>query len=163
MGIAKTRKGVAAASSAKTIRQVFVTPRESYAPSEAAEVLGWTPPEMKRAMKDGTIEVTREGSDLRIAWREIAVILTARYPQAQIERALGPAMRSVIPEAVRLTELRIRIPRYQVAMLAKLAEREATSVEDLMARHLLDLATSEAGWLGDRVAGFAAAMRWPEG
>ena len=71
-------------------------------------------------------------------------------------------MRSVIPEPVRLAELRIRIPRYQVAMLAKLVEREVMSVDELMARHLLDLAAFEAGWLGRRIAGFEAAMRWPE-
>ena len=117
---------------------------------------------MTRAIEEETVEVTREGSDARIAWREIAMMLTARYPQAQIESALGAAMRSVIPELVRLAELRIRIPRYQVAMLAKLAEREAMSIDELMARHLLDLAAAEAGWLERRIAGFEAAMQWPE-
>jgi len=88
-------------------------------------------------------------------------LLTARCPQAAIEEALGAQMASVIPEAVRLAELRIRIPRYQIAMLAKLAERERISVDELMARHLLDLASSEAAWLGRRIACFETAMRWP--
>lgn len=88
-------------------------------------------------------------------------MLTARCPQAAIEEALGAQMASVIPEAVRLAELRIRIPRYQIAMLAKLAERERISVDELMARHLLDLASSEAAWLGRRIACFETAMRWP--
>jgi hypothetical protein len=90
-------------------------------------------------------------------------MLTARCPQAAIEEALGAEMRSVSPEPVRLAELRIRIPRYQIAMLARLAERERISVDELMARHLLDVASSESAWLRRRVAGFDTAMRWPSG
>ena len=72
-------------------------------------------------------------------------------------------MTSVIPEPVRLAELRVRIPRYQIAMLTKLAERERVSVDELMARHLLDVASSESECLRRRVSGFEAAMRWPSG
>lgn len=111
----------------------------------------------------GEVEVNHGSPDARIAWREIAVMLTARYPEAEIEDALGAATATVIPEAVRLIDLRLRIPRYQVTMLAKLAERERISVDELMARHLLDLASSEGDWLRRRVRGFDAAMRWPEG
>ena len=146
----------------ESIRRVFLDRQDSYSPAEAAEVLGWTPSAMKRAIEEGTVEVTLDGSGVRIGWQEIALMLTSRYPQAEIESALGPAMRSVIPEPVRLAELRVRIPRYQVAMLAKLAEREVMSVDELMARHLLDLAAAEAGWLVRRIAGFEEAMRWPE-
>jgi hypothetical protein len=117
---------------------------------------------MERAIEAGIVAVTPEDSGARIAWREVAVMLTARYPHAEIEAALGPEMASVIPEAVRLTELRVRIPRYQVVMLTKLAGRERISVDELMSRHLLDVASSEVDWLRRRVRGFEAAMRWPE-
>lgn len=52
---------------------------------------------------------------------------------------------------------------YQIVMVEKLAGRERISVDELMARHLLDLASSEADWLRRRIRGFEAAMRWPEG
>jgi hypothetical protein len=142
---------------------VFLDRRDSYAPAEGAELLGWIPSEMERAIEQGTVEVARGRSGDRIAWQEVVTLLTARCPQAAIEEALGPAMTSVIPEPVRLAELRIRIPRYQVAMLAKVAERERISVDELMARHLRDVGSSESEWLRRRVAGFEAAMRWPEG
>jgi hypothetical protein len=160
VGNVKTRKRVNA-QAGESIRTVFLSPQEFYAPAEGALLLGWTADEMKRAIANGDIAVERDGAHDRVAWREIAEILTAQLPQAAIEEALGPAMTSVIPEPVRLAELRIRIPRYQVEMLTKLAERERVSVDELMARHLLDLAGAEVHWLRRRTRGFEAAMRWP--
>lgn len=157
----KTRKGVAAASAAEIIRQVFVSPQDSYAPAEAAAILGWTAAEMERAIDEGEVEVERGRSASAIAWQEVAAMLTARCPQAAIEEALGREVASVMPELVRLAELRVRIPRYQVAMLAMLADRERLSVDELMARHLLDLAACEGEWLARSIPGFDAAMRWP--
>jgi hypothetical protein len=90
-------------------------------------------------------------------------MLTAGCPQAVIEEALGREMASVMPELVRLAELRVRIPRYQVAMLAMLAGRERLSIDELMARHFLDLAACEGDWLSRNIPGFDAAMRWPGG
>jgi hypothetical protein len=118
---------------------------------------------MKGAIEAGIVGVTHEDSGTRIPWRDVAVMLTARYPQAEIESALGPEMATVIPDAVRLTELQVRIPQYQVVMLEKLAGRERISVDELMSRHLLDLAAAEGDWLRRRIPGFEAAMRWPEG
>jgi hypothetical protein len=139
-----------------------MSPEDFYTPAEAAVALGWSRSQMTRAMEHGVLQVTQDASGARIGWQELAVMLTARYPQAEIESALGPAMASVIPEAIRLTEFRVRIPRYQVVMLEKLAGRERISVDELMSRHLLDLAGAEADWLRRRVCGFEAAMRWPE-
>lgn len=147
----------------ETIRRVFLNRQDFYAAAEGAALLGWSLSEMNCAIEERTVDASREGAEPRIAWREIAVALAARYPQAEIESALGPEMASVIPEPVRLTELRVQIPRYQVAMLASLARRERISIDEFMARHLLDLATSESDWLRRRVRGFEAAMRWPEG
>ena len=161
MGNAKTRKGVGASDAAAAIRQVFLSPGAFYTPVEAAAILGWTVTATERAIDAGEVVVERGRSGDRIAWQEVATLLTARSPQAAIEEALGAELASVIPEPNRLAELRIRIPRYQIAMLAKLAERERISVDELMARHLLDLASSEAAWLGRRIACFEAAMRWP--
>ena len=143
------------------IRQVFLSPHDFYAPAEGAQLLGWTAEEMERAIAEGEVAVERDHSHDRIAWREIAVLLAMQYPQGEIENALGLAMASAIPEAVRLTNLRVRIPRYQMEMLAGLADREQISVDELMSRHLLDLAGAEVHWLRRRIRGFESAMRWP--
>ena len=89
-------------------------------------------------------------------------MITAQYPQATIEQALGNDIASVMPEIVRLSELRVQIPRYEIVMLAKLAERENLTVDEYVSRYLLDLAGAEVEWLSASVPQFAEAMRWPE-
>ncbi len=144
------------------VRTLFLSPREFYSPPEAAELLGWSQPELTRALQDGELEGERTCSGYRIAWQEVAAMTTAQYPQAVIEQALGNDIASVMPEIVRLAELRVQIPRYEVVMLAKLAERENVTIDEYVSRHLLDLAGAEVEWLSASIPQFAEAMRWPE-
>jgi hypothetical protein len=44
----------------------------------------------------------------------------------------------------------------------KLAGRDALSVDEVLSQHLLDLVGAESEWLGVAIAGFDAALRWPE-
>jgi len=144
------------------VRQVFLQPQVTYSAPEVAELLGWTSSEVARAIRDGDLEATLIGSGHNVAWQEVAAMITAQHPQAVIESALGRDAISVLPELVRLAELRVEIPRYQTAMLSKLAERERISVDELLARHLLDLAGAEGDWLSETIPQFRSAMRWPE-
>ena len=89
-------------------------------------------------------------------------MITAKYPQATIEQALGNDVASVMPEIVRLAELRVQIPRYEIVMLTKLAERQNVTIDEYISGHLLDLAGAEVEWLSANVPQFAEAMRWPE-
>lgn len=68
-----------------------------------------------------------------------------------------------MPSAVRLAELRARIPRYQVAMLEYLAEQHRTTVSDVLARELEGIASEHSEELSAVVPGFAAAFAWPDG
>lgn len=144
------------------VREVFLRPQQSYTPAEAAELLGWTITEIDRAIREGDLEATRTCSGRHVAWQEVAAMITAQHPQAVIEHALDRAVTSVMPELVRLAELRVTIPRYQTVMLSKLAERENTSIDELLSRHLLDLASAEVDWLNETIPQFTLAMRWPE-
>jgi len=144
------------------VRTLFLSGREFYSPPEAAELLGWSQTELEKALHDGELERERTCSGYRIAWQEIAVMITAQYPQLVIERALGNDIGQVIPEIGRLAELRVRIPRYEVVMLAKLAERENVTVDEYVTRHLLDLAGGEVEFLSASIPQFPEAMRWPE-
>ncbi len=144
------------------VRQVFLRPQRSYTAIEAAKLLGWTIPEINRAIREGDLEATRTCSGHHVSWQEIAAMITAQHPQAVIEGALGREATSVMPELVRLAELRVAIPRYQTVMLGKLAERENISVDELLSRHLLDLAGAENDWLNETIPQFHSAMRWPE-
>lgn len=144
------------------VREVFLRPQQFYSPSEAAELLGWTIGEMDAAIREGDLEVTRACSGHHVPWQEVAAMITAQHPQAIIEKALGREVTSVMPELVRLAELRVEIPRYQTVMLSKIAERENISVDELLSRHLLDLAGAEYIWLNEAIPQFSLAMRWPE-
>lgn len=144
------------------VRTLFLSPRDFYSAWEAAELLAWSQSELVKALDEGELESERTCSGYRIAWQEVAAMITAQHPQALIEQALGDEVGSVIPELVRLAELRILIPRYEVAMLSKLAERENVTVDEYVARYLLDLAGAELDWLSASIPQFAGAMRWPE-
>lgn len=143
-------------------REVFLRPQQFYTPSEAAELLGWTIGEMDAAIREGDLEVTRTCSGHHVPWQEVAAMITAQHPQSIIEEALGREVTSVMPELVRLAELRVEVPRYQTVMLSKLAERENISVDEFLSRHLLDLAGAESIWLNEAIPQFGSAMRWPE-
>lgn len=144
------------------VRTLFLSPRDFYSASEAAELLAWSQSELVKALDEGELEGERTCSGYRIAWQEAAAMITAQHPQALIEQALGDDVGSVIPELVRLAELRIQIPRYEIAMLSKLAERENVTVDEYVARYLLDLAGAELDWLSAGIPQFARAIRWPE-
>ncbi|HEX7154431.1 MAG TPA: hypothetical protein VF618_23295 [Thermoanaerobaculia bacterium] len=144
------------------VRRVFLQPQPFYTAPEAAELLGWRRDELDAAIRDGEIEATRTSTGFHVPWQEVAVSISAKEPQAVIEKALGEHLGSVMPELVRLAELRVEIPRYQTVMLSKLAERERLSVDELLSRHLLDLAGAESDWLERAIPQFNAAMRWPE-
>lgn len=67
----------------------------------------------------------------------------------------------MLPEAMRLVELRARVPRYQRDMLSWLAEQERTTVGAVLTRELEDLACARAEKLALAVPGFAEAMAFP--
>ena len=84
------------------------------------------------------------------------------WEQPAIEEALGDEAVAVLPEAIRLVELRARVPRYRRDMLRYLAEREGTSVDQVLTRELEDVACAHSEELAAAVPGFALALAWPE-
>ena len=67
-----------------------------------------------------------------------------RWELVVIERALGREASRVLPEAIRLVELRARVPRYQKEMLRYLARQEGTSIGSVLARELEGMASARA-------------------
>jgi hypothetical protein len=63
---------------------------------------------------------------------------------------------SVLPEAIRLVELRTRIPRYQRKMLRWFAKRDATTVDAVLSRELEDVACAHSEELAADLA-----LAWP--
>ena len=83
------------------------------------------------------------------------------WEQSVIEEALGEDAAAVLPEAIRLVELRARIPRYQKEMLHYLARRHETTVDEVLTCELEDVACALAEELSEALPGFANALGWP--
>jgi hypothetical protein len=117
---------------------------------------------MAGAISAGEVEVNSTAVGTWI-WREelMAKALELWAPEV-IEEALGADADGVLPEAVRLVDLHVRVRRYQAAMLAYFAERERATVSDLLGRTLDGVASAQAEELSRAVAGFAEALPWPE-
>jgi len=143
------------------IRQIFLQPRAGYSISEAAELLAYSHEEIVAAVGEGDLAIEQFGDIPRVPWEEVALAAVERWSQEVIETALEGDIESVMPELVRLTELRVRVPRFSVVVLGQVAQREGTTINEIMARQLLDLAVVEAETLDRSVSGLSAALRWP--
>jgi hypothetical protein len=127
----------------------------------AAELLGMTLKELKREIESGAIVAVSTRLGQRVTREELVAAAMRVFEQAAIEEALGDDAAAVLPEAIRLVELRARVPRYQRDMLRYLAERHGTSVDEVLTRELEDVACAHADELAAVLPGFAAAMEWP--
>ena len=82
--------------------------------------------ELLREIADGAIVAGSTRLGQRISREEMIAAAFRRYEQAVIEEALGDDAAAVLPEALRLVELRARVPLYQRDMLRYFAGRDGT-------------------------------------
>jgi len=143
------------------IRHIFLSPRPHFALLIAAELLGMTLKELKREIEDGAIVAVSTALGQRMAREELIAVAMQTWEQAVIEAALGEDAPAVLPEAIRLVELRARVPRYQRTMLRVLAQREGTSVDAILTRELDGLASAHAEKLASAMPELGMALVWP--
>jgi hypothetical protein len=144
------------------IRRIFLNRHPHVALFPAVDLLGISFAALKKEVADGSILAISTGVGLRIPREEMIAVAMRLWPQAQIEEALGEEAARVLPEAIRLVELRARIPRYQRAMLRYLARRNETTVDEVLTRELEDVACAHSDELSRALPGFAAALAWPQ-
>ena len=113
-------------STRSRIRHIFLSPRPNFALMTAADLLGFTLKELKREIEDGAIVAVWTALGERMTREELVAVAMQKWEQSVIEAALGKDAPSVLPEAIRLVELRARVPRYQRDVLRALARREGT-------------------------------------
>ena len=142
------------------IRNIFLSPRHSCALMTASLLLGMTLKELKKEIEDGAIVAVSNRVGQRIAREELIAVAMQKWDQATIEEAMGDDAAAVLPEAIRLVELRARIPRYQREMLRWFAKRDETTVDAVLSRELEGVACAHAEELAAAVPGFEAAMAW---
>jgi hypothetical protein len=83
-------------------------------------------------------------------------------PMKAIAAALGADLADAIPEILRIADLEVRIPRLEILALERLADRDGTSVDAVLARELLDVVSAHSDYLATAIPGFTAALRWPQ-
>jgi len=143
------------------IRHIFLHPRPHVSITTAMHLLGWSRAEMNAAIAAGDVALMQTPLG-RWVWREeLMAKALEQWSLETIEAALGADAERVLPAAIRTRELRARLPRYQVAMLERMAEREGTTVSSVLTRELEDVANAHADELSSAIPGFAAALAWP--
>ena len=144
------------------IRTIFLQPRPHVSIAEATVLLGWRRAEMAEAIRAGEVEVTKTALGAWIWREELMAKAVELWSMEMIEEALGVDAERALPPSSRLADLHVRIPRYHIAMLQHFAEREQTTVSDLLTRELDGLASARAEELSSSIAGFGTALRWPD-
>ena len=94
--------------------------------------------ELKKEIEDGVIVAGSTSMGGRISKEEMMAAAMRVWELGVIEEALGDDAPFVLPEVIRLVELRARVPRYQREMLRELARREGTSVDHVLTREAED-------------------------
>ena len=145
------------------IRHIFLSPRPNFALMTAADLLGITLKELKREIEDGAIVAVWTALGERMTREELVAVAMQKWEQSVIEAALGKDAPSVLPEAIRLVELRARVPRYQRDVLRALARREGTSVDAVLTRELEGVASAYRDELVGAVPELAMSLAWPDG
>jgi hypothetical protein len=143
------------------IRTLFLHPHPIYPLADAAALLGIDARELRAWVEAGEIEAIETEAGLVVPWAEVVSFGMESWSQEVVEEALGADLAVAIPELVQLAELEVRIPRYAVVALERLAAVDGESVSSVLARELLDLVSVHAPWLSLEVGGFAEALSWP--
>lgn len=144
------------------IRRLFLEPKETYSVTEAAEILSMPLEDVRGWMEVGELEGVRTCRGVVLSWAELADFGMDFWSQETVEEALGADLAQAIPELLRLADLEVRIPRFEVLALESLAERDGKSLDNVLARELLDVVSAHAEYLAAAIPGFSSALRWPQ-
>lgn len=146
---------------AERIRSIFLQDQPHVTIETAARLLGMSDDEIAQAIDGGEIDVTTTCSGAMIDAHELATQALCRWPVTTIEDALGSHAALVMPAGVRTRRITVRLPRYIIAAVARLAEDRGQSVDALLACELGDLAVLHRDQLAAVIRGFAEAIDWP--
>ena len=141
------------------IRHIFLSPRPHFPLNTVADLLEMPLAELKKEIEDGGIVAVSTGMGVRVTREEMVAAAMSRWELAVIEKALGKEAKRVLPEAIRLVELRARVPRYQKEMLRYLARQEGRSIGAVLSRELEDMASARPEELAAAVPSVAIALQ----
>lgn len=143
------------------IRSIFLHERPYVTIRGATALLGWSRSEMRKAIAATELEAKTTCSGRAIPIAEVAAKALELWALEVIEEALGHDAASVPPAGLRTRSLTSRLPRYQIAMLRRLADQERTTVGHIVSRQLGYLADEHQEALSEAIPGFRDAFHWP--
>jgi hypothetical protein len=144
------------------IRILFLEPKDTYSVAEAAEVLDMPANDVRGWMDVGELEGVRTCVGLLLPWGELVSFGMDFWSQEAVEESLGADLAGAIPRLLQLADLEVRIPRFEVLALERIAQRDGKSVDALLARELRDFVSAHSDFLTKSIRGFKAALRWPQ-
>jgi hypothetical protein len=144
------------------IRDLFLHPRPTYSPAEVAEAVGMSVEEVWGFTAVGELEGIETADGVVMPWAELVSFSMDFWDQTDIEAALGAELAEALPELLQLSDLEVRIPRFEVVALERIAVREGRSIDSVLARELRDLVSAQSRWLAKEIPGFASVLSWPE-
>jgi hypothetical protein len=144
------------------IRDLFLNPRPTYSPAKAAEAVGMSVEQVWGFAAVGELEGIETADGVVVPWAELVSFAMDFWDQADVEAALGAELAAALPELLQLADLQVRIPRFEVVALERIAVRDGRSVDSVLARELRDLVSAQSDWLAKEIPGFSAALSWPE-
>lgn len=157
----------------EAIRAIFLRRRSEYTTREAAQLLRMTLGDFLALIKNGTLDVQmrRKRRQLggprhaMVTWKELASAAMLRWTVMEIHDALGKDADRALPRLLHPVELKsVRLPRYQVELIERLARNEGVSVEEFIYTALLGVESKESHAEIERVLpGFTEAVQFPNG
>jgi hypothetical protein len=141
------------------IRRLFLEPKDTYSDAEAAGILGMELLDLKERIESGEVEAVRNCCGMTVSRKELISFAMDFWPQEAIEEALGDDLAKCIPKLLRLADLHVRLPRFEILALERLAERDGKSVDAVLARELLDVVSAESDFFAAKIPGFTSALR----
>jgi hypothetical protein len=145
---------------AEAIRRLFLSAKSDYSIREAATILGWPTKTLRAELSSQYLVPENAWRTTLVPWTAVAVLGMGEWSHLQIEQALG-TQASILPPLVRMTQIVVTLPAYQVAALQSAARRAAGSADELISHSLMDLVTDEACELSSSLPGFREAFHWP--
>lgn len=144
------------------IRRLFLDPKDTYSDAEAAEIFGMALLDLTGRIESGEVEGTRTCGGMTVSRKELISFAMDYWPQEAIEEALGDDLAKIMPKFLRLADLHVRIPCYEILALEQLAERDGKSVDAVLARELRDVVSAESDFLTANLPCFTATLNWPQ-
>jgi len=155
----------------EAIRTIFLRRRPEYTTREAAQLLRLTVGDFLALIERGVldVQVRRKRKQLGgrrqalVSWNELASAAMLRWTVMQIHDALGKDADRALPRLLHPVELKsVRLPRYQVELIERLARNAGVSVEEYVYTALLGIEAAQSHAEIERVLpGFTEAVEFP--